>query len=123
MQDKGNNGNYYLSKLSNILFAKELQNRVPAGVKVITICPGYVATNITAIGPLYLKIFGLIGRFFAKSPEQGAFTTIHAVIDDNVENGAHYADCQKKNVSNSAGDLENAKAMWELSEQALALKK
>lgn len=83
---------YYQSKLANILFTKELSERLKGtGVTANAVDPGTTATDlyrvndssiITTIGTYFLKPFIWI---FAKSPSGGAQTVLYAALDPDLE--------------------------------------
>ncbi|KAL0478569.1 retinol dehydrogenase [Acrasis kona] len=112
-------GAYGLSKLSNILFTKELQKRVPADVYVVAVHPGFVATEISRELPSWLEPpVRLVESVLAKNTLQGAYTTLYTVLFD-VEKGEYYADCEKANPSTVAINEEYARKLWELSEECV----
>ena len=82
------------ARLANRLFSIELAKRFgDKGVTAVTLCPGSVRTEITrevksdkdwiwllynVLKPVYLVI--------SKSPKEGAQTTIHCAVDDDIPN-------------------------------------
>jgi len=118
-------GAYGNSKLANILFSNELQHRLE-GTKVTSnaLHPGYVATelarNITGITSFFAKIGE---KLFAKTPEQGAQTSLYLTVSPDVEGvgGKYFSDCRPANTNARAQDAESGKKLWEISEQVTGL--
>lgn len=84
---------YGQSKLSNLLFAKELDNRFKQyGIESISVAchPGISNTNLFHLGkgetPKYLK--GLM-KLFSQPAEMGALPTIYAATDDSLTGGEY----------------------------------
>lgn len=67
-------------------------------------------------------LFGLM-RWFVKTPELGAQTTIYCAVDENVahENGLYYSDCEKKEPSKNAKKMEDAEKLWNISWKMVGL--
>jgi len=118
---------YGNSKLANILFTNELQRRLE-GTKVFTnsVHPGWVATELAKnmggfAGWLAMNV---AQKLFAKTPEQGAQTSIYVAVSPELEGvgGKYYADCAELSTSDRAQDVEAAKKLWEISEKVTAPK-
>ncbi|MCM3575777.1 oxidoreductase [Mesobacillus subterraneus] len=84
---------YGQSKLANLLFAKELDNRFKEhGIETISVAchPGISNTNLFNLGkgetPKYLK--GLM-KWFSQSAAMGALPTIYAAADDSLTGGEY----------------------------------
>jgi len=117
---------YNMTKLSNVLFTKELQRRLNeegSDITVNSIHPGLIFTNI--LKPLtpsviteYLTcfIFYLIG----KTPFQGAQTSVYAAISKELEGkgGLYLSDCQIKKESGFATQ-ENGQQLWEITQKLI----
>ena len=60
---------------------------------------------------------------FFKTPWQGAQTTIHCAVSDEVEglNGQYFADCKPKKLSPEALDDEIAERLWSVSSELMSL--
>ena len=122
---------YKQSKLANVLFTKELARRLKdadvANVTVYSLHPGVITTDLGRhLDDTYFKGARLLlgtFRFLMKSCEQGAQTTIHCSIDDQAgkETGLYYAECQPKEPSNEAKDMDVAKKLWETSLKLVGL--
>ena len=123
-------GAYGASKLANLLFALELQRRLTAAgspVRSTAAHPGYAATNLQSHTGSRLKDLGmkLGNRFIAQSDTGGALPTLFAATADLP--GGSYAGPSGFQEgrgaptlvgrSQSASDVDLAKALWTASEQ------
>lgn len=128
---------YGHSKLANVLFAYELNKRYSSkNVIGVSAHPGVISsTNLNK----HLGMFGMgvfLYRIYAtrgfsgfsssavkfKSIPAGSSTTLVAALDPNVKAGAYYDDCQVGSgqyVHELAYDDEQAKRLWEVSEQMI----
>ena len=111
-------GAYGQSKLANILFSYELARELAAtGVTVNCLHPGAIASGLwTNNGPLAQFIMKA-GRFFLKTPEQGARTMIYLASSPDVEGitGKYYSNCREKTSSRESYDLNIAQQLWDVS--------
>lgn len=128
---------YGASKLANILFAQELQRRAKAAQKsyvVVSLHPGAVNTDLARnfVGeekwntpPSTILEKGL-KRFIEGvllTPEQGAATQVYlAATTDRIEPGAFYNNLKPERLPSFATDAEEAKRLWEASEQLAGVK-
>ncbi|XP_065347539.1 retinol dehydrogenase 12-like [Cloeon dipterum] len=110
---------YNQSKLCNVLFTLELQERLKdTGVVAYAVHPGVVATELGRHLPCgcswAFKKFGWI----LKTPVQGAQTTLHCALDEKLaeQNGLYFSDCSPGRTSGRARNKEDAKKLWEVSE-------
>ncbi|XP_044267573.1 retinol dehydrogenase 11-like [Tribolium madens] len=115
---------YAYSKLCNIFFTQELAKKLEgSGVTAYSLHPGVVKTNFFE-NNTYLKIFAtVLLNFFAKSPEEGAQTTIYCSVARGIEghNGGHFSDCKRVEAYKTARDLGLARKLWEKSEEIVHL--
>jgi retinol dehydrogenase-12 len=60
---------------------------------------------------------------FTKSSEQGAQTTIHCAVSDNIiqYSGCYFTDCKLKKPSEQARNKEFALRLWKMSEEMVGL--
>ncbi len=87
---------YAQSKLANLLHAKSLAKRLEGtGVVAVSVHPGWVRTDlIRHSAPLWIQnvfmrpFMGLIGMI---EPWEGAQTSLHCALADDLENGAFYS--------------------------------
>jgi dehydrogenase/reductase SDR family protein 13 len=104
---------YAVSKLSNVLFAKELARRLDGtGVTTYALHPGVVATDVWRRVPGPLR--WLIKRFMI-TPEQGAVASLRCATDPELagQTGRYYdVGGKEKEPSKLAGDAELARALW-----------
>lgn len=81
--------------------------------------PGVVATELGR----HLKDTVFVGfvwawqylfKPFAKTPLEGAQTTIYCAVDDQCANetGLYYSDCKPKAVGRNASNSEDAQRLW-----------
>ena len=115
---------YGQSKLANILFARELAKRLEgSGVTVNSLHPGVVSTELPRYLPFFLRCVGKTGSILYKTPEQGAQTTIHVAVHEELEgvSGLYFADCKPIEPSKEAQDDGAAKKLWEMSADLVGL--
>ena len=94
---------YCQSKLANVLFTKELGQRLEgSGVCAYSLHPGVVATDLArhvgaTFGPLGSCAVAMI-RPFIKTAKSGAQTSIYCAVDAAVkeDNGLYYSDCRQR---------------------------
>jgi len=130
---------YGESKLANILFTVELNNKMKSeGHPVISVSvhPGMImSTNLLkddSIGHmlnlLYTAGFSKVLAFVtaserSKTISEGASTTVVAALSPSIIAGEHYQDCQvSRYLHPIAHDAQYAKRLWVVSEELLASK-
>lgn len=134
---------YYVSKYANIVFTQELARRLQgSGVTANCLHPGMIDSGIWRNVPAPLSWgLNLIVKGFFKTPVQGAQTTIHLAVSDELNGvtGKYFMDCrvsdhyitryrlhpvincrivffQEHGLSQGAKDEAKGKKLWELSE-------
>jgi len=116
---------YYVSKYANIYFTRELARRLEGtGVSANCLHPGMIDTGIWRNVPFPLNYpMRMITKGFFKTPEQGAQTTIHLAVSDEVEGitGQYFMDCKEHNLNTAASDMDKAKKLWEESAKIVKL--
>jgi len=115
-------GEYGVSKLCNVLHAKELAARLEgSGVTTYSLHPGAVASDIWRRVPWGLR--QLMLRFM-DSNEQGAATSIHCATSEAVaaESGLYYVKCRPKPPSALANDAALARELYERSREWAGLR-
>jgi dehydrogenase/reductase SDR family protein 13 len=104
---------YGVSKLCNVLFAKELARRLDGtGVTTYALHPGVVATDVWRRVPGPLR--WLMKRFMI-TPEQGAIASLRCATDPAFadQTGRYYdVGGKEREPSKLAVDAELAKALW-----------
>lgn len=126
---------YAQSKLCNVLFTRELAKRLPKDSKTVTVNtlhPGVVRTELgrymgETLGLRYYlatTLFYPIMLLMLKSSEQGAQTTIHLAVSEEVGNvsGLYFADCAPQELLPKAQSDADAQRLWEVSEKLCKLK-
>jgi NAD(P)-dependent dehydrogenase (short-subunit alcohol dehydrogenase family) len=116
---------YYQSKLANVMFTYELaKHLINTGVTVNALHPGVVNSGFgSGVGGFAGFAFGLIKRFQAISPEQGADTVVYLATSPEVEGvTGKYFDKRKEKKTNplSYDDAAN-KRLWEESAKLVKL--
>lgn len=86
---------YAQSKLANLLFTYELNNRLTADDTTTTIAvaahPGGANTNLTRHTPAKMRwAQGLVARLIFQSADMGALPTLRAATDPAVQGGQYY---------------------------------
>ena len=120
---------YGLTKLSNLLFAYELQRKFENhNIDSIAVAahPGWTATNLQQ----YMGVANFLNRFIAQTPPMGALPTIRAAVASDVNGGEYYGPDSwggfrgqaVKVKSNTASHNEaDAQALWKVSEKLTAI--
>jgi hypothetical protein len=119
---------YALSKLANVLFCKELQRRLDAdGVPIIsTVCnPGGTKTEGgLGVWPWFLR--PIMGMLFV-APSKGALPVLflsgapEIKRNPNDHKALYYnPSCKVETPSALAQDMQVAKNLWKISEEAVA---
>jgi len=124
---------YSQTKLANILFTKELQRRFDEEnieAKAVSLHPGCVKTeiyrkiiDIWIIKIAYILLTPVFWYFF-KTPQQGAQTSLFCSLEgfENLQGGCFYENCKVKKLGKRASNMEDAKKLWEVSEQLISSK-
>jgi len=117
---------YANSKLANVLFSKRLEEKLSdTGVSVYSVHPGGVSTDLGRNLPSFLpdQVHGALTTAFnwvAKSPEDGAMTSLFCVLAPNLPSG--YYDDMKLGWTNPLTRNKNAiSSLWALSENLTGL--
>lgn len=111
---------YGVSKLANVLHAKELARRYGAqGLHAYSLHPGVIASDIWRRVPQPVRWLMKRGMI---SNEAGAETTLFCATSADVaeQNGLYYDECRVKEPSAAASDRALALRLWEQSEQFVA---
>lgn len=114
---------YCQSKLANILFTRELANRLKGtNVTANSLHPGTVQTKLARhLGLLQFVLLPL--QVLTKTPKSGAQTSIMLAVDPNLKDvtGKYFADCAITKESTAAQCDETAAWLWEVSERLTRL--
>ncbi|CAI9288862.1 unnamed protein product [Lactuca saligna] len=112
---------YGLSKLANILHAKELSRLLKEeGVDYITtnsLHPGVIVTDLFRNCSILSVIFNSVLKCVAKDVSQGAATTCYLALNPKVKgvSGEYFCDSNLVKPSSKAADPKLAKELWEFS--------
>lgn len=119
---------YSQSKLANVLHVMELTKRLQGtGVTATAVHPGFVRTKLvrqTGLNCCLRVINNYIFLPFSITPVQGAQTSLKVALDKTLEtvSGKYFADCKEKPPSIHAQKEDDAKRLWELSEEIVEQK-
>lgn len=106
---------YAVSKLCNILFAKEGAVRFGPDITTSSLHPGRVATDVWRRIPGFLSWFP---KLFMLGVEEGALTTLHCATAPALANetGRYYDQCRERAPNPVVSDAL-ARLLWEKSEE------
>lgn len=116
---------YGQSKLSNLLFARELQRRLEAAgatVQVTAAHPGWTVTNLQQ----HTGLFRMLNPLFGMRAPQGALPTLYAATAPEAENGGYYGPGgltemrgypRPARTTSDVDDRQQAARLWEVSER------
>lgn len=117
-------GAYGQAKLANLLFARQLAKRLPAGQTSNSVHPGVIATNLSRhMNPIVVAMFSGIGPIVAlKSVPEGAATSCYVAANPAAATitGEYWADCNVAKSSAYGRDDALAAALWEKTESIVA---
>ena len=121
---------YGQSKLANILFTRELARRLSgSGVTANSLHPGVSKTGLFSLRR-HLKysektanLLSPIMSLFFKTAEEGAQTTIHLAVSEEVEGttGKYFVDCKERDPAKTAQDDQAANTLWHISAELVGL--
>ena len=117
-------GVYCATKLANILFTRELAQRLDERqVSANALHPGVVRTGFAGDGDAqgFFAFAFRLARPFMISAEQGAETSIYLATSAEVRGvtGAYFDKCKVAPCSSAAKDAAAARRLWQASEQML----
>ena len=115
---------YAQSKLANVLFTYELARRLEGKeVTANALHPGFVATRFAENnGGLYKAAMSLV-HLFARTPEQGARTSIYLASSPQVEgvSGKYFTDEKPVDSDPASYDQVSARRLWDVSAEMTGL--
>jgi NAD(P)-dependent dehydrogenase (short-subunit alcohol dehydrogenase family) len=115
---------YAQSKLAIVLFTYELARRLEGtGVTVNALHPGFVATNLYQNSGRLIKLFTPLVKLMAKSPEEGAETSIYLATSSEVEGvtGKYFNEKQAVRSAPASYDEATAQRLWKVSAEMTGL--
>ncbi|HEY6078645.1 MAG TPA: SDR family oxidoreductase [Polyangiaceae bacterium] len=110
---------YGVSKLANVLHAKELARRYGGqGLHAYALHPGVIASDIWRQVPQPVRWWMTRSMI---SNEAGAETSLYCATSPEVadDNGLYYDECRIKEPSSAARNAELARELWQRSERYL----
>ncbi|XP_047471621.1 retinol dehydrogenase 11-like [Penaeus chinensis] len=117
------NALYCNSKLANIFHSQELAKRLQGtGTGVFVLCPGFVYTGLMRYSAhqfnWFKKLcFAPIVFLFMRTPKQGAQTTIHCAVSEELD-GVEWGflrECKVDKLEAVAEDPDTAAKLWDVS--------
>jgi hypothetical protein len=119
---------YSQSKLANILFAQELNERLKNDnipITVNSLHPGVINTELGRdFGKFAKALMYTIGYFFMKSIPQGAATTVYCTVSGDLKGvgGKYFSDCNLAVPIEYCKNVDYQKKFWDVSEKILDMK-
>ena len=115
---------YGQSKLANLLFAKELAQRLEGTDKTAnSLHPGVIRTNLARnMNPIARGVFAITAPLLLKTIPQGAATQCYLATHPSLAytSGRYFADCNQASPSRHGSDDALATKLWEVSEKIVA---
>ncbi len=110
---------YGNTKLANILFTRELAERLEGtGVTVTCLHPGVIHTNLMSNYSIFVSTAWHLLQWFFKQPDEGAETSIYLASSPGVEgeSGGYYAQSALLEPTDAGRDAAVGRRLWEVSE-------
>jgi NAD(P)-dependent dehydrogenase (short-subunit alcohol dehydrogenase family) len=114
---------YGQSKLSNLLFARELSRRLAPGQSANSVHPGVIRTNLGRhMSGSVQGLAAVVGPLFQKTVPQGAATQVLVAVHPAAADitGQYWADCNVATASKHGQDDALAAALWARTEEIVA---
>jgi WW domain-containing oxidoreductase len=111
-------GAYGQSKLCNLLLARELARRLPAGQTAYSLHPGVIPTNLSRhMNPALAALMRWMGPIALKTIPQGAATQCFLATQPGAVSGSgeYWADCNVAEPSERGRDAALALSLYERS--------
>lgn len=111
---------YGNSKLFNIMFTTQLAKKVDGKeITAYSLHPGVVNSNFAADSDSWFAKFFNLGRWFMRSPEKGAETSVYLCLEPGIEHlsGSYFRDKQPVKKPRAARSDEDCKRLWMKSEE------
>lgn len=117
-------GTYASSKLLMLLFTIELAERLKlTPITANAVHPGVVKTPMMLRAPGIFRVVGYLALPFARSPQQGAATSVYLASSSDVSgvSGRYFADAREAPIKTAFNTPENRELLWNLSMESLRL--
>ncbi|XP_040050408.1 dehydrogenase/reductase SDR family member 13 isoform X1 [Gasterosteus aculeatus] len=116
---------YCNSKLFNVLFTRELANRLEGtSVTCYSLHPGVIATELCRNMSLWMQLLVTpFAKLFFVDPEGGSQTIVYCALQEGLESlsGRYFSRCALQQVGAMGRDDALARKLWELSERFTGL--
>ncbi|CAF90897.1 unnamed protein product, partial [Tetraodon nigroviridis] len=116
---------YCSSKLCNVLFSRELANRLEGtAVTCYSLHPGLVYSDLGRSLSVWLQLLLLpLAKLFFADAEGGSQTVLHCALREGIEplSGRYFSSCALQQVGAPGRDDAVAKKLWEVSERLTGL--
>ena len=104
---------YSNTKLALWLFIRKLSQLVAEkGILVNAADPGVVSTGIISMDMWFDPLTDIFFRPFIRTPQKGAATAIHLLLDSIKETGGMYASCHPRHLSERYLNHPQMEALW-----------
>ncbi|XP_030013061.1 retinol dehydrogenase 12 isoform X2 [Sphaeramia orbicularis] len=120
---------YRQSKLANVLFTRELGQRLRgSGVSTFCLHPGVIRTELGRHVEGWFPLLGMLLRLpsllLMKTPTQGSQTTVYCAVTPGLEglSGRYFSDCAEKETAPEGRDDAVARRLWDESARLVGLK-
>ncbi|KAF7652762.1 hypothetical protein LDENG_00092310, partial [Lucifuga dentata] len=118
---------YCNSKLCNVLFTRELANRLEGiSVTCYSLHPGVIRTELCRNASLWQRLLLTpFAKLFFLDPAEGSQTTLHCALQEDIEplSGRYFSNCALRDAGTKGRDDALAKKLWEVSERLTGLSK
>ncbi|XP_050921687.1 dehydrogenase/reductase SDR family member 13 isoform X2 [Lates calcarifer] len=108
---------YCNSKLCNVLFTRELANRLEGtSVTCYSLHPGVIYTEICRSLSFWQQLLIMpFAKLFFMDPEGGSQTTLYCALQEGIEplSGRYFSNCALQQVGAKGRDDALAKKLWE----------
>ena len=95
-------GAYGRSKSANVLFTKELHNKVKDhGITTYSLHPGWISTELVWYDTFFILFNLIVGSLHARSPVKDAQTTIYCAVGEGLEKDSesYFSNCTLSTTS------------------------
>ena len=104
---------YGLSKLGNVLLAKEIMRRYKGEIEAVALHPGSSIMTAGGESALLPRLWLALVSPWAKTTVQGAATSIYGALSKSLRGGEYLEDCRvSTNVHPDANDPRRAEDLW-----------